>query len=302
MKKLASLFFFTYFAITSFSQNLIADVKVDYSLVQHSNIQVYQTLQKSLTNFINSTKWSTDRLKTYERIEASFVITIKEREGNKFKASILVQSRRPVFNSTYYSPILNLSDDNFSFQYQEFEELIFNDRKFSGKNLTDVITYYVYLVLGYDADTFTRNGGTEYFKMSKRIADFAQTSNNYSGWNEMDGLRSRMSLINNILKNDNSTLRNISYQYHRNGLDVMSENEIRGKNAIGNSLMQLEFYQRGNYSQFYPLEIFLTAKNTEISQVFSGGNISSVNIEKLKEILNSVAPKYNDASWSKMKK
>ena len=82
----------------------------------------------------------------------------------------------------------------------------------------------------------------------------------------------------------------------------MSENEIRGKNAIGNSLMQLEFYQRGNYSQFYPLEIFLTAKNTEISQVFSGGNISSVNIEKLKEILNSVAPKYNDASWSKMKK
>ncbi|WP_313374591.1 DUF4835 family protein [Chishuiella sp.] len=302
MKKLASILFLTCFAISSFAQNLIADVKVDYSMVQHSNVQIYKTLQKSLTNFINSTKWTSDRLKTYERIEASFVITVKEKDGNKFNTSILVQSRRPVFNSTYYTPILNLSDDNFSFQYQEFEELIFNDRKFSGKNLTDVITYYVYLVLGYDADTFTRNGGTEYFKMSKRIADFSQANNTFSGWSEMDGLKSRMSLINNILKNDNSTLRSVSYQYHRNGLDVMSDNEIRGKNGVGNALLQLEFYQRGNFSQFYPLELFLTAKNTEIGQIFSGGQISSVNIEKLKEILNSVAPKYNDASWSKMKK
>lgn len=302
MKKLASIFFSTCIAVSAFSQNLIADVKVDYSMVQGSNTQIYQTLEKSLTTFINSTKWTNDRLKTYERIEASFVINIKEKEGNKLKASILVQSRRPVFNSTYYTPVLNLSDDNFTFQYQEFEELIFNDRKFSGKNLTDVITYYVYLVLGYDADTFTREGGTEYFKTAKKIADFAQANNNFSGWSELDGLRSRTSLINNILKSDNSTLRNINYQYHRNGLDIMSENELRGKNAIGNTLLQLEFYERGNFSQFYPLELFLTAKNSEISQVFSGGQTSSVNIEKLKEILNSIAPKYNDTYWNKMKK
>ena len=165
-----------------------------------------------------------------------------------------------------------------------------------------MITYYVYLVLGYDADTFTKEGGTEYFKMAKKIADFGQINNNFSGWSEMDGLKSRTSLINNILKSDNSTLRNITYQYHRNGLDIMAENELRGKNAIGNTLLQLEFYQRGNYSQFYPLEIFLTAKNSEISQVFTGGQTSSVNIEKLKEILNSIAPKYNDTYWNKMKK
>lgn len=302
MKKLASIFFSTCLAVSAFSQNLIADVKVDYSMVQGSNTQMYQTLEKSLTTFINSTKWTNDRLKTYERIEASFVVNIKEREGNRLKASILVQSRRPVFNSTYYTPVLNLSDDNFTFQYQEFEELIFNDRKFSGKNLTDVITYYVYLVLGYDADTFTKEGGTEYFKMAKKIADFAQANNSFTGWSEMDGLKSRTSLINNIIKSDNSTLRNINYQYHRNGLDIMAENELRGKNAIGNTLLQLEFYQRGNFSQFYPLELFLTAKNNEISQVFTGGQTSSVNIEKLKEILNSIAPKYNDTYWNKMKK
>lgn len=302
MKKLASIFFSTCLAVSALSQNLIADVKVDYSMVQGSNTQMYQTLEKSLTTFINSTKWTNDRLKTYERIEASFVINIKEREGNRLKGSILVQSRRPVFNSTYYTPVLNLSDDNFTFQYQEFEELIFNDRKFSGKNLTDVITYYVYLVLGYDADTFTKEGGTEYFKTAKKISDFAQANNNFTGWSEMDGLKSRTSLINNILKSDNSTLRNINYQYHRNGLDIMAENELRGKNAIGNTLLQLEFYQRGNFSQFYPLELFLTAKNSEISQIFTGGQTSSVNIEKLKEILNSIAPKYNDTYWNKMKK
>lgn len=302
MKKLASIFFSTCLAVSAFSQNIIADVKVDYSLVQGSNTQVYQTLQKSLTTFINSTKWTNDRLKTYEKIEASFVITVKERNGNNLKGSILVQTRRPVFNSTYYTPVLNLSDENFNFQYQEFEELIFNDRKFSGKNLTDVITYYVYLVLGYDADTFAKEGGTEYFKMAKKIADFGQANNNFSGWSELDGIKSRTSLINNILKADNSTLRNILYQYHRNGLDTMLENETNAKNSIGNTLLQLDFYQNGNYSQFYPLELFLTAKNNEISQIFSGGQTSTVNIEKLKETLNSIAPKYGDSYWNKMKK
>lgn len=301
MKKLVSIFFSACLAATAFSQNLIADVKVDYSQVQSSNNQVYQTLQKSLTTFINSTKWTNDRLKTYERIEASFNINIQKKEGNRFTGTILVQSRRPVFNSTYYTPVLNLNDTNFNFEYQEYEELVFNDRKFSNKNLTDVITFYVYLVLGYDADTFAKEGGTEYFKMAKKIADFGQASNNFSGWSELDGLQSRSSLINNVLKTDNSSLRNISYQYHRNGLDIMSENELRGKNAIGNTLLQLEFYQRGSYSQFYPLDIFVTAKKDEIKQIFSGGQTSTVNIEKLKEILNSISPK-NSTNWNSLKK
>ena len=301
MKKLASIFFSACLAATAFSQNLIADVKVDYSQVQSSNNQVYQTLQKSLTTFINSTKWTNDRLKTYERIEASFNINIQKKEGNRFTGTILVQSRRPVFNSTYYTPVLNLNDTNFNFEYQEYEELVFNDRKFSNKNLTDVITFYVYLVLGYDADTFAKEGGTEYFKMAKKIADFGQASNNFSGWSELDGLQSRSSLINNVLKTENSSLRNISYQYHRNGLDIMSENELRGKNAIGNTLLQLEFYQRGSYSQFYPLDIFVTAKKDEIKQIFSGGQTSTVNIEKLKEILNSISPK-NSTNWNSLKK
>ncbi|MBF0595938.1 type IX secretion system protein PorD [Faecalibacter rhinopitheci] len=300
MRKLASLFFSVCVSAIAFSQSIMADVKVDYSQVQVTNTQVYETLQRSLTNFINSTKWTEDRLKPHERIEANFLILISKKESNRYTATLQVQSRRPVFNSTYYTPILNLNDTNFTFEYTEFEELIFNERKFSGKNLTDVFTYYVYLILGYDADTFVKDGGTEYFKIAQRISNFGQGSR-FGGWSETDGLQSRTSLVNNILKADNKTLRTLSYQYHRNGLDVMADNELRGKNALGNALLQLEFYTRGTYAQFYPLDIFINAKKDEISKVFGGGQVSSVNTEKLKEILNSISPK-NTSLWSNLKK
>lgn len=300
MRKLASLFFSVCVSAIAFSQSIMADVKVDYSQVQVTNTQVYETLQRSLTNFINSTKWTEDRLKPHERIEANFLILISKKESNRYTATLQVQSRRPVFNSTYYTPILNFNDTNFTFEYTEFEELIFNERKFSGKNLTDVFTYYVYLILGYDADTFVKDGGTEYFKIAQRISNFGQGSR-FGGWSETDGLQSRTSLVNNILKADNKTLRTLSYQYHRNGLDVMADNELRGKNALGNALLQLEFYTRGTYAQFYPLDIFINAKKDEISKVFGGGQVSSVNTEKLKEILNSISPK-NTSLWSNLKK
>ena len=300
MRKLTSLFFSVCVCAIAYSQSILADVKVDYSQVQSSNTQVYQTLQRSLTNFVNSTKWSDDRLKPHERIEANFLILISNRDNNRYTATLQVQSRRPVFNSTYYTPILNLNDTRFSFEYTENEELIFNERRFSGKNLTDVITFYVYVILGYDADTFTRDGGTEHFKTAQRIANFAQSSR-FTGWNETDGLQSRTSLINNILKADNKTLRTLSYQYHRNGLDTMAENDLRAKNTIGNALLQLEYYTRGGFAQFYPLEIFMQTKKDEIAKIFNGGQVSTVNIEKLKEVFNTISPK-NTSVWTNLKK
>jgi len=300
MRKLASVFFSVCICAATYAQTIMADVKVDYSQVQSSNTQVYQTLERSLTNYINSTKWTENSLKPHERIEANFLILITKRENNRFTATLQIQSRRPVYNSTYYTPILNLNDTNFTFEYTEYEELIFNERKFSGKNLTDVITYYVYLILGYDADTFKLEGGTDYFKIAQKITSFGQGSR-FSGWNDIDGFQSRSMLINNILKTDNSSLRSLYYQYHRTGLDVMAENELRGKNAIGNSMLQLQFYTRGSYAQFYPLEIFINAKKDEISKVFGGGQTSSVNVDLLKEILNNISPK-NSSIWSNLKK
>lgn len=300
MKKLIALLICVIFSIPSFAQEFMARVTVDYSQVQGSNVSVFQTLERSLTDFINTTKWTDNRYKVHEKIEANFIIIIRNRDGNRFNASLQIQSRRPVFNSTYHSPILNFIDSNFDFNYTESEELIFNPRTFSNKNLTDVIAFYIYYILGMDADTYQIEGGTKYFTISQTIANNSASSN-FVGWNEIEGNKARASLINNVLRPTNKTLRNIYYQYHRVGLDQMSDNETRAKNTIGNALATLEFYQRGNYALFYPLDIFFMAKKDEIGQIFSGGMMSSVDIVKVKEILNYLSPT-NSSIWNNMKK
>src|SRR5690606_6399151 len=285
MNKLKTAILLFIFSATVSAQEFLATVTVDYSQVQGSNTQVFQTLQKSLSDFINTTKWTDKRYKIHEKIESNFLIIVTGREGSNFQARLQIQSRRPVYNSTYFTPVLNFVDTNFDFEYTEFEELIFNPRKFSNKNLTDVIAFYVYFVLGMDADTFQKEGGTSYFKTCEQIALNANGSQ-FSGWSQMDGNKSRGTLINNILKPVNSTLRNIYYQYHRVGLDSMSENEMKAKNTIGNALETLEFYQNGNYALFYPLDLFFMAKKDEIAKIFGGGMLSSVDIVKIKETLN----------------
>ncbi len=300
MNKLKTMIFCLLISVTAGAQEFMANVTVDYSQVQGSNVQVYQTLQRSLSDFINTTKWTENSYKPYEKIEATFLIIVTSRSGNDYQSKLQIQSRRPVFNSSYYTPVLNFVDNKFDFSYNENEELIFNPRKFSNKNLTDVIAFYVYYILGMDADTFKLEGGTNYFKTAQQIAINASSSR-YGGWNEIDGNKARSSLINNVLKADNKTLRNVYYQYHRMGQDTMADNESRAKNSIGNALETLSFYQKGNYGLFYPLDIFFMAKKDEISKIFSGGMMSSVNITAVKETLTALSPT-NSSTWSNLKK
>lgn len=300
MIKLKALIAFLLISLSVSAQEFMARVTVDFSSVQGSNTQVFQTLEKSLSDFINTTKWTDNRFKVHEKIEANFLIIITERTSTTYKGRLQIQTRRPIFNSTYFTPVLNFVDNNFSFEYTEFEELIFNPRKFSNKNLTDVMAFYVYYALGMDADTFQLEGGTNHFKTCQQIAMNA-TGTNYSGWSEMDGNKSRGTLINNVLKPTSKTLRNIYYQYHRVGLDQMSDNETKAKNAIGNALETLSFYESGNYALFYPLDIFFMAKKDEISKIFSGGMMSSVNITAIKETLTSLSPT-NSSIWNNLKK
>src|SRR5690606_14339840 len=300
MNKIKFLILGLLFTTVVSAQEFMATVTVDYAQVQGSNNQVFQTLEKSLRDFINTTKWTEGRHKIHEKIEANFLVIVTGREGGNYQARLQIQSRRPVYNSTYYTPILNMVDTNFDFEYTEFEELIFNPRKFSGKNLTDVIAYYVYFALGMDADTFQKEGGTQYFNICRQITTNAN-GQRYTGWREIDGNKSRATLINNILKPDNSTLRNLYYQYHRVGLDAMSDNETKAKNTIGNALLTLSFYQRGNYALFYPLDIFFMAKKNEISKIFSGGMMASVDISQVKGALTALSPT-NSLLWNNLKK
>lgn len=300
MKHFILLLLFLSFPTYNFSQELLANVIINYSKVQGSNNQVFITLEKSLKDFINNTSWTNQHLSLQERIKCSFSIIIEERKStDQFKGSILVQSSRPVFNSTYQTPVLNYQDKDFTFNYIESENLTFNGRRFSGKNLVDVISFYVFMILGYDADTFSPMGGTEYFNIAQKISDNA-INQGYNGWNSFDGPRTRGGIIADIINDKSSVLRNISYQYHRLGLDNMATEEQKAKTTIANSLLALKTYSE-NY-QFYPLDIFLSSKKEEIKNIFSGGQIvTAVNINDLKTLLQNLSPINSSDYWNKIK-
>ena len=155
------------------------------------------------------------------------------------------------------------------------------------------------MILGYDADTFSLNGGTDYFTKAQKISDNS-ISQGYNGWNTFDGPRTRGSLIADIINDKSNTLRNISYNYHRNGLDMMSSNELQAKTNIAINLMKLNEYS-SNY-QFYPLDLFLTAKREEIVNIFSGGtSVTTLNISDLKTLLQKINPINSNDYWNKIK-
>ena len=162
MKKYTILLFLLLFNF-SFSQELLATVQVNAQQLGGSNQQAFKALEKSLRDFVNNTSWTGKKLQNFEKIKSNFAIVLSERDGNKYKGSIVIQAVRPIFSSSYESPLLNLQDTKFAFDYVENENLIFNERQFSGKNLIDVISFYVYTILGYDADSFQASGGTQWF-------------------------------------------------------------------------------------------------------------------------------------------
>ncbi|MCB9203027.1 MAG: DUF4835 family protein [Flavobacteriales bacterium] len=298
--KVAQMLFFIVFSQFVFSQEFLADVQVDYSQVQTGNTQVYGTLESSLKNFINKTKWTDKNYKSFEKIRCSFAIIINSRPSNDtFEASLIVQSMRPVYNSTYFSPALNINDTKFTFKYVQFEPLVFNERKFSGKNLTDVIAFYLYTILGFDADSYAPNGGQIYFAKAKAIADNAQNQS-FPGWNFLDGYRSRGSFITDLLKPQNSEFRLVNYNYHRLGLDMLTTNELNAKNQIIKSINLLGKLR--NTFQFYALDVFMTTKKQEIVDIFSGGNPATGNIAEMKNTLNQISPANTNDYWDKIKK
>ncbi|MDR3273227.1 MAG: DUF4835 family protein [Flavobacteriaceae bacterium] len=300
MKRLIFLFLLLPLPFQGFSQELLAEVTINYQKVQGSNNQVFETLKKALKDYINNTSWTStgNAIPVQERIKCAFVIVVTEKASSSgYKATLLVQASRPVYNSTYLTPILNYQDSDFSFDYTENERLTYDGRRFSGKNLIDVISYYIFMILGYDADTFSPKGGDSYFTQTQKIADYS-INQGYSGWNSFDGPKTRGSLIANIISDKSNTLRQIAYQYHRQGLDVMATSDLKGKTAIGNSLLKLNAYS--DSFQYYPLDIFLTAKKDEIANIFSSGPAANVNITELKTLLQRISP-INSDIWNKIK-
>jgi hypothetical protein len=205
-----------------------------------------------------------------------------------------------VYNTSYESPLVNLQDQRFAFEYVENENLVFNERQFSGKNLIDVISFYVYVILGYDADSFQSMGGTPWFAKAQQIAQNSQ-NRNYEGWNVINEPRSRTILINEIINPNWSQLRSTMYTYHRAGLDnLFNQDQTAAKKVIFDALLQLKRYEN-SFQQSYYFNLFLDNKSDEIFNVFNSGNNGGIVMNDLKQLMMTLSPKNSENKWNKWK-
>jgi len=295
MRKLLSGFCLLLSVFFTNAQELNCTLAINAEQTGKQNQQIFKTLERSLNDFINKTTWTNKIISPEERVNCGMVITITEFNVDTFKASIQVQSSRPVYNSTYSTPVFNFNDKDFNFNYVEFQNLTLNPNQFNS-NLISVISYYAYVILGMDADTFSKKGGTEYYSQAKNILSVAQSSG-FKGWNPVDGTQTRYQLIDQLQSSSYVEYRNVLYAYHRTALDEMNANQKKAKERIILALNQFKRLHARRANSFI-LRTFFDAKSDEIEQIFSGGQ--SVKVTDLVDLLNRVSPN-NSSKWKNIK-
>ena len=285
-----------FFIVSRISSAQVMDCKINVNadLVDQTNSQIFETLAQELNEFVSSTKWIDIRAEDYNKINCTMLITIQNYNNNEFQANLQIQSSRPVFGSTYETPLLNRKDDDFNFNYQEFEPLNFNPNS-TNTSLVSLISYYVYVTLGIDADSFSLYGGDAYFNQARKIVDLSQ-SNRFSGWKQSERRTNRYWLIDQLSTNPYSLFRQAIYDYHLNGLDVMSSKPDVGKQAIAKSISDLKTLSESRPNSLVA-QLFFDAKADEIIQIFGGG--PSFDTTRLVDDLNRVAPFFT-AKWSQI--
>jgi hypothetical protein len=271
------------------AQELNCNIQVRPPQVGTVSTTLYQNMQKSMYEFINNTKWTNHRFENNERIDCSIMISINSVMGSRYMGTIQVVSNRPVYGTSIQTAMLNLKEDDnmFEFEYFENQNLEFNENR-HGSNLTSVLAFYAYIILGYDYDSFSNEGGTEFFQKAQKIANNAQSSND-KGWRAYEARKqdNRYFLVENLLNSKYAGIRRASYRYHRLGLDVMTERIENGRTEIAGSLRQVLNVHRQNTNLFIT-RLFLDAKNNELVNIFS----QSFQAEKARvfEVLKEIDP------------
>lgn len=294
MPKLLLVLFMLFGAGCLSAQELNCQVVLNTEQTGQSNLSVFRTLERSLSEFINRTSWTDQDPQNHERIDCSMFITINSFEGESFSGTIQVQSSRPVYGSTFVTPVFNFNDEQFAFNYREFQPLNYSRNSFSS-NLVSVVAFYAYTIIGLDADTFAQEGGTPYFQEANQIVMNAQQSGN-TGWGGNDGNRSRYRLNTDLLSNAFAGYRTALYEYHRLGLDEMHRDQEKAKNSIVGALEKLEHINARRANALL-LRTFMDAKADELTQILSGG--PPIDHPRLKEILNTIAPRYS-RNWNRL--
>ena len=295
MKKILCVLFACVLSFQVTSQELNAQVIVNSDLVNQTNQQIFKTLERTLKEFINTQVWTEKVFLNQEKINCSFVFNLSAYSNDQFEATLQVQSERPVYQTNYDSPVLNFLDKDITFSYQEFQPLFFNESSFES-NLISLISFYAYVIIGLDADTFLQNGGNRYFEKARQVVNLAQSSVR-KGWKPGDGLRNRFWLIDSLRSNTFKEYRQTMYNYHRSGLDQMTNDPIAGKKALMLSIQDLEplFQRRPNA---FLLQLFFDAKVEEIVNLFQEG--PKIDFKKTEDVLKKIAPFFG-GRWKQIK-
>ena len=292
MRKIIQLFL-TFFAVIQLNaQELNCTITVNADQIPGSNKQIFSTLETELNEYVNQKRWTSFNYKPQELINCNLTITVLDQTGNDFRGHIQIQSSRPVYNSTYLTPVFNFKDDNFSFQYTEYEPIQYNENSFES-NLISVVTFYVYTILGMDADTFSLNGGTPFYTEAQNVVVQAQQSG-YVGWNQNDGSKTRFTLVDNMLSPTYAMFRKAMFEYHFKGLDMMSRDIKKAKQSIFEAVTILKSIYDARPNAFL-LRVFMDSKADEIVDVFSDG--PRFDTDKLKDDLLKISP-INASKWN----
>lgn len=295
MKHLVLIFLFFVSLIPLKAQELNAQVIVNSDLVNQTNQQIFKTLERSLNEFMNTQVWTNQELLKQEKITCSFVFNLTGYSNDQFEATLQVQSERPVFDSNYDTPIFNFLDRDIVFSYQEFQPIFFNQSSFES-NLVSLLSFYAYVIIGLDADTFQINGGSNFYEQALQIVSLAQVTSR-KGWKPSDGIRNRFWLIDSLRSNTFREYRQALYRYHREGLDQMTRKPLEGKEALMEAIQMLDplFQRRPNA---FLLQVFFDAKVEEIVNLFSEG--PEVDFKATETVLKRIAPFFG-SRWKQIK-
>ncbi|KQM67377.1 hypothetical protein ASE74_06560 [Pedobacter sp. Leaf216] len=248
------------------AQELNARVTLLAPQVSNISKPTIEALQKTIRDFLNNNKFSNESYKPQERIDCSFIITINSWDGGSgYTAEAQIQSSRPVFNSSYNSTLLNMSDKNFDFSFNDGSTIDFSDQNYIS-NISALLSYYAYTIIGMDKDSFSKMGGTPYYKKAQNIINLAQASGN-TGWKAADGLRNRFWFNENVLNPIFAELRNFIYSYHFSGLDQLTDND-KGLTQIVAALPALQQMDKQKLGSIFP-NVYFASKAEEVTNVLS---------------------------------
>ncbi len=294
MRKLMISFSLLFFGFLQ-AQELNCSVDFNIDRVGATNQQIFKTLQKSLTEFVNNTKWSSKPYKGVEKIQCSFFFTINTYSVDQFTGTLQVQASRPIFNSTYSSPILNVNDKDIAFTYTEFQNLNYDPNSFDS-NLISILAFYSNIIVGIDADTFSLNGGSKSLEIAQNIVSIAQQSQS-KGWNQTEGTQNRYFLINDMLSPAYTSFRKAMYEYHFNALDLMSDDVSNAKSNVKTAVKTLSEMAKVRPNA-YLTRVFFDAKSDEILSIFTDG--PKMDITDVIDDLNRLSPT-NSSKWGQIR-